>query len=283
MRDTPRCFGVIGDPIDHSLSPTIHNAAFRRQRLHCVYMPLHVRPRDLKRTLTAMRLTDIEGCNVTTPHKQAIIPFLDRLDPSARLAGAVNTIYRRGGKWIGANTDGVGFLMACRWHGVSLVGKTVTILGAGGVASAIAAVLLSTRVHHIILLNRSVVRAKKLRAHLKNSKIAVTVAPLTAQSYRRFFPATDILIHATSSGMNETPTLAVPLHLLKRQAVVCDCQYRPGRRTALIAHAVRLRHRIVEGLELLLCQAAESFRIWTSHRAPLLSMRHAVSKRHVKR
>ena len=95
MHDTPRCFGVIGDPIDHSLSPTIHNAAFRAQRLNCVYMPLHVRARDVKHVLTAMQLTDSKGCNLTTPHKQSIIPLLDRRDPSAQLTGSVYTSYGR--------------------------------------------------------------------------------------------------------------------------------------------------------------------------------------------
>jgi shikimate dehydrogenase len=277
MRDTPRCFGVIGDPIDHSLSPTIHNAAFRAQKLNCVYLPLHVHPRDVKHVLTAMQLADIEGCNVTTPHKQAIIPFLDRLDPSAQLAGAVNTIYRRGAKWIGANTDGVGFLMACKLRGVRLTGKTITILGAGGVASAILAALLKTGVRHVIILNRSVARAKKLRARLfKKSKITVTAAPLTANSYCRYFPETDILIHATSVGLGKSRTLAIPLQHLPPKTVVCDCQYRREGPTPLIRHAHRRKHLAIDGLDLLLTQAAESYRIWTGRRAPLPTMRRAV-------
>lgn len=277
MRDTPRCFGVIGDPIDQSLSPTIHNAAFRKQKLNCVYLPLHVRARDLKRALIAMRLTDIEGCNVTTPHKQAIIPFLDRLDPSAALAAAVNTIYRRGNRWIGANTDGIGFLMACRWRNVSLSGKTVTILGAGGVASAILAALLKTRVQHVIILNRSPARAKKLRTRLfKNSKIQVTIAPLTVTSYRRFFPKTDILIHATSVGLGASGSLKIPLQLLPKAATVCDCQYRRNKLTPLVSQARRRHHTIIDGLDLLLAQAAESYQLWTGRRAPLDTMRNAV-------
>lgn len=279
MRDTPRCFGVIGDPITQSLSPTIHNAAFRKQKLNCVYLPLHVRTPDVKRVLTTMRLTDIEGCNVTTPHKQAVIPFLDKLDPSAQLAGAVNTIYRRGAKWIGANTDGIGFLMACKWRGVRLAGKTITILGAGGVASAILAALLKTGVRHVIILNRSPARAKKLRTRLfKNSKIMVTVAPLTAASYRHYFPETDILIHATSMGLGKSQPLVIPLQHLPKKAAVCDCQYRRGSLTPLIRQAQRHKHTIIDGLDLLLAQAAESYRIWTGRRAPLPEMRRAACK-----
>jgi shikimate dehydrogenase len=300
MRDTPRCFGVIGDPIDHSLSPVIHNAAFRRQKLNCIYLPLHVRARDIKRVLTAMALTDIEGCNVTTPHKQAIIPFLDRLDPSARLAGAVNTIYRRGGKWIGANTDGVGFVMACKWRGIRLTGKTITILGAGGVASAILAALLTTGVQRVIILNRSRARAQRLRTRLfKKSKVAVTVAPLTAAAYRRYFPETDLLIHATSMGLGKSRPLTIPLQHLPPHAAICDCQYRRGGPTPLIRQAcsrqacsrrasrqamgrrlqvrrlqVRRRKRlIIDGLDLLLAQAGESYRLWTGRRAPISTMR----------
>lgn len=276
MHDTPRCFGILGDPVAHSLSPTIHNAAFRAQRLHCAYIPLHVRPRDLKRALTAMTLTDIEGGNVTTPHKQAIIPYLDALDPSAKAAGAVNTIYKKGQRWIGANTDGVGFLKACKQRQVKLTGKTVTLLGAGGVASAILATLAKSGVRRVVILNRSMARARKLKTRFQTRRMAVITGKLSSSSYSHFFPETDILIHATSQGM-DSPVLKVPLQLLPHGATVCDCQYNRSR-TALIAQAIRRRMKVVDGLDLLLAQAAESYRLWTGRRAPLPSMRRAVSK-----
>lgn len=270
MHDTPRCFGILGDPVDHSLSPAIHNAAFRAQRLHCVYIPLHVRACDLKRALHAMTLTDIEGGNITTPHKQTIIPYLDRLDASAKKAGAVNTIYKKGQRWIGANTDGTGFLMACDKRGVTLKGKTVTILGAGGVASAIIAVLAKAGVRRVVILNRSMARARRLKSQFQTTRLTIDVASLSATAYRQFFPKTDLLIHATSQGMGHSPTLAVPVTLLPRQAVVCDCQYQRHQRTPLIAQAMRHHHQIVDGLDLLLAQAAESYRLWTGHRAPAI-------------
>lgn len=278
MHDTPRCFGILGDPVDHSLSPTIHNAAFRAQRLHCVYIPLHVHARDLKRALVAMQLTDIEGGNVTTPHKQTIIPYLDALDASAKNAGAVNTIYKKGRRWIGANTDGVGFQMACRQRRVTLKGKSVTILGAGGVASAIIATLAKAGVRRVIILNRSLARARTLKARFQTTRMRIEAAALSAPPYRRFFPETDVLIHATSQGMGASQSIAVPLHLLPRTAAICDCQYKRGAQTSLITQSIRRHHKVVDGLDLLLAQAAESYRLWTHRRAPMATMRRAVSK-----
>ncbi len=278
MHDTPRCFGILGDPVDHSLSPTIHNAAFRAQRLHCVYIPLHVRARDLKRALIAMTLADIEGGNVTAPHKQTVIPYLDALDPSAKNAGAVNTIYKKGKRWIGANTDGVGFVMACRQRHVTLKGKSVTILGAGGVASAIIATLSKAGVRHVVILNRSLARARKLKSRFQTTRMTIEVAPLSSTSYRRFFPETDLLIHATSQGVAHSPKLAIPMALLPRMTTVCDCQYKQGSQTSLVMQAIRHKCRVVDGLDLLLAQAAESYRLWTGRHAPVTAMRRAASK-----
>lgn len=280
LRDTPHCTGLIGDPVAHSLSPVIHTAAFRAQKLHYVYLPLQVKVSDLKRALLALRMTDIEGCNVTTPHKQAIMKFLDRLDASARQAGAVNTIYRRDGKWIGANTDGSGFLAACERRKVRLRGKTVLVLGSGGAAAGIAAALAGAGIRQLTLLNRSAARAQTLRRQLRRHfKMAIDISPLSAASYRRLFPEADILIHATSAGMNGTP-LVLPIHLLPRQAIVCDCQYRPDRATPLMIQAHRSRHRTIDGLDLLLGQAAESYRLWMGHRPAIEAMRRAVAKKH---
>lgn len=277
--ETPRTFGVIGDPIAHSLSPAIHNAAFAAQRINAVYLRLHVKPSDVHNVVLAMTLADIEGCNVTTPHKQTITRYLDKLDKSAIAAGAVNTVYRCGKTWVGANTDGVGFIAACKRRKVSLKGKTVTILGAGGAASGIAAALLGAGVHRLILLNRSIARARTLQKKLaKLSRVEIQCAGLTPTIYRRFFPETDILIHATSSGMNATPAITFPITLLPKHSVVCDCQYHPSRTTPLMAMARRLRHPIIEGMDLLLGQAAESYKLWIGRSAPLSAMRRAILK-----
>lgn len=277
--ETPRTFGVIGDPVEHSLSPVIHNAAFAAHRIPAVYLRLRVRPRDLRRVMTAMTLADIEGFNVTTPHKQAIIRYLDGLDKSANDAGAVNTVYRRHNRWIGANTDGVGFIAACARRKVTLAGKTVTILGAGGAAQGIAAALLTVGVHKIILLNRTASRARALQKRLaRASRLEIQGAGLTPATIRRYFPETDILIHATSQGMSLAPALSLPLKPLPRHAVVCDCQYHSSRTTALITRARKMGHRTVDGLDLLLGQAAASYQFWIHRSAPLPAMRRAMQK-----
>lgn len=276
---TPRTFGLIGDPVEHSLSPAIHNAAFAAHRIPAVYLRLHVRPRDLRHVVMAATLADIEGFNVTTPHKQAIIPYLDQLDQSATDAGAVNTVYRRRHRWIGANTDGVGFAAACARRRVTLTGKTVTILGAGGAARGIAAALLTAGVKKMILLNRTKARARALQKKCaQKSRVEIESAGLAPAAIRRYFPETDILIHATSQGLSQAPALSLPLKSLPRHAVVCDCQYHPSRSTALITRAQRMGHRTVDGLDLLLGQAAASYRLWIRRPAPFPAMRRAAFK-----
>jgi len=277
--DTPRCFAVIGDPIHQSLSPRIHTASYRAQKIHATYLPILVAPQDVKRVLTSMLLMDVDGCNVTTPHKQTILPYLDRLDPPAKIAGSVNTIYRRGKQWIGTNTDGAGFLQACKERKISLRHKTVTLLGAGGAASAIAASLMSAGVKHIIILNRTIERSKKLVARLKklNHRIDVSTAVLSKQNCQHYFSGTDILINATSQGMKSSSKLGLPLHSLPSDAAICDCQYSPKTETALIRWAKRKHHSYMDGRDLLLHQAAASYQIWIGHKPDLKAMKRALS------
>lgn len=271
MNDTPHIAGVIGDPVLQSLSPQIHNAAYRAQKLNWVYLALHVRPRDLKRLIPTLQLLDISGVNVTTPHKQAVMPLLHKLDRSARMANAVNTIVMRGSNSVGHNTDGQGAVNALSAAKVKLKGSNVTLLGAGGTASAIAAALLSQGVARLTILNRSPARARQLKRHLRKfyaSAEKIQIGTFAAASLPEFFRSTTVLIHATS---NRDLVKQLPLHDLPRGASVMDCQY-ARQPTALLRAAKRRGLTIVDGRALLCHQAALSYQLWTGKTAPLAVM-----------
>ena len=127
-----KVYGVIGDPIEHTLSPVMHNAAFEALRLDCVFLAFRVKPAEVENAIDGMRALGIQGLNVTMPHKHAVINFLDEVDQAAKIIGSVNTIHNKDGKLFGYNTDGVGALKALEENGVEPKGKKVLLLGAGG-------------------------------------------------------------------------------------------------------------------------------------------------------
>lgn len=163
-----RLFGLIGDPIENSPSPRLYNTAFKRLGLPHRYLPFCVEARYLKNLVACMKLCDVAGLNVTIPYKEKVIPFLDGLDPSARLCGAVNTVVRRGNRFIGTNTDGAGFLRALRrLKRIHPKNKAVLIAGAGGTARAIAAALAAAGARAVWIWNRHPGRARRLAAFFR--------------------------------------------------------------------------------------------------------------------
>ena len=166
-----RVYGVIGDPIEHSLSPVIHNAAFAALGLESVFLAFRVKPAEIGNAVSGMRALGIHGLNVTMPHKTTVIPHLDEVDKTARFLNAVNTIHNKNGKLWGFNTDGVGALKALRENGVDPKGKKVLLLGAGGASRAIAYTI-AHEADELVILNRTVKPAKEL---------AQTAKTITAQ------------------------------------------------------------------------------------------------------
>src|SRR3989304_4165105 len=161
-----RVCGVIGDPIEHTLSPTIHNAAFNHLNLDFVFLAFRVKAADLENAIQGMRGLGIHGLNVTMPHKSTVISFLDEVDPTVKFLGSANTILNNEGRLSGFNTDGVGALKALRENGVELSEKKVLLLGAGGAAKAIA-FSLAEEVGELVVLNRATEKAKELAKALK--------------------------------------------------------------------------------------------------------------------
>ena len=270
-----KIFGVIGDPIEHSLSPIIQNAAFAASKLDCAFLAFKVKDSELGKALDGVRGLDIQGLNVTMPHKTGILGFLDEVDQTAKLLKAVNTVKNKEGKLLGFNTDGAGATAALRENGVELKGKKIMLLGAGGAARAIGFAL-AEQAGELSILNRSIQPAAELAElvyHEFNTKVfAYTLSPLTV---RGTLIDADLLINATSVGMepNDKENIVDP-RWLKSDLVVMDIVYNPIE-TRLAKNAKKAGAKVVSGIEMLIYQGAASFEIWTGQKAPIEVMREA--------
>jgi shikimate dehydrogenase len=270
-----RVYGVIGDPIEHSLSPAMHNAAFEASKLDCVFLAFKVKSADVGNAMNGMRALGIQGLNVTMPHKNAVISFLDEVDQTATFLNAVNTIKNKNGKLCGFNTDGVGALAALRENGVEPKGKKVLLLGAGGAARAIAFAL-AKEADELSILNRTLKSAAELADLLKqefNAKvIAYALSPLAVKAN---LADADLLINATSVGMkpNARRTLVAP-EWLEPELAVMDIVYDPIE-TKLAKDAKAAGAKVVSGVEMLIYQGAASFEIWAGCKPQVEVMRKA--------
>jgi len=256
-------YGVIGYPLGHTLSPVMHNAAFRANGLNAVYLSFETR--DLPGTLAGMRALGIRGMSVTLPHKTAVIPLLDGVDDLARKIGAVNTIINQGGRLIGTNTDALGALRALK-EKTKLAGKTGLIVGAGGAARAIGYQLKEQGVR-LTLTNRSRERGEALADFLN-----CPFLPLEELS--RVEP--DLLVQTTSVGMvpHKDQCLLQPENL-KKGMIVMDVVYNTPQ-TRLIQMARDQGCIPISGLTMFIHQGAEQFRQWTGLHPPLSEMTEAV-------
>jgi 3-dehydroquinate dehydratase/shikimate dehydrogenase len=258
-----RVYGVIGDPVAHSLSPLMHNLAFQKRKLDAVYLPFLVR--DLKDFLAAVQPLNIAGFSVTLPHKEAILEHLDDCDPLAARIGAVNTVVlRSGGRLFGCNTDYVGVLRALEKR-VPLAGSRVLILGAGGAARAVAFAL--TQGGAVVgVCSRRAAPAKKLARAVGGEFIE------RRRLRREFF---DAIVNCTPVGMHpdadESPLEAAELNC----RLVFDTIYRPMK-TRLLRLAEQRGIETVSGVEMFVAQGTAQWEIWTGLRAPVSEMRRAV-------
>ena len=272
--------GVIGDPIEHTMSPVMHNAAFKELGLDYLYVSFRVRKEELGKAVESIRALNIRGLNVTTPHKVAIIPFLDELDPLVERIGAVNTIVNDDGVLTGYNTDATGFLQALLDKGVKPERKNTVILGAGGASRAISFIL-AERGAHLVILNRLLELdwAEELAQRISQVfKKEVRALELDEKNLEMMLEGADILINATSVGMSpdvdETP---VPARLLKPALIVFDIVYNPIQ-TRLLKEAEAAGAQTIGGLDMLVWQGAIAFEKWTGRKAPLDLMRREVIK-----
>ena len=277
-----KLIAIIGDPVERSISPTMHNAAFEALDLNYAYMALRVPSGALDGAIATTRMLKMAGMNVTHPHKIKILSLLDGLDESAELVGAVNTVKNTRGKLIGYNTDGAGAVRALESETGELTGRRVLLLGAGGAARAIAFSLVKEGAE-LNIANRTTSRAKELTAAIKMSLgTNVGLINLNRKELAETIKNTDIIINATTIGMhpnvNRTLLTADVMH---KELIVNDIVYEPLQ-TRLLTEAKKAGARTVTGLGMLIHQAALSFEIWTGRRAPIKVMT-AAAKRELRR
>ena len=267
--------GVIGDPIEHSLSPTIHNVAFNHLKLDFVFLAFHVKAADLENAVRGMRGLGIHGLNVTMPHKSTVIGCLDEVDSTVQFLGSANTILNKDGKLSGFNTDGVGALKALQENGVELSERKVLLLGAGGAAKAIA-FSLAQEVGELAILNRASEKAKELAETLRRMfNCEVVGSELSPDAIAENLRDSDVLVNATSVGMkpNLSQSIVAP-QWLRSDLTVMDIVYNPVE-TKLAKDAKAAGAKVISGVEMLIYQGAASFEIWTGRSAPIKVMRKA--------
>ena len=263
---------LVGQPVGHSLSPAMHNAAFVADGLDLVYICLDVDPDDLPAAVRGLEALKLRGFNVTMPHKRAMIPLVDELDEEARISGAVNTVVIEDSGLRGFNTDGGGMVMACQEAGIELSGKRVLLLGAGGTAAAIAVAFGKAGVGELHIANRSVEHAAYLRDKLHGTGMkGLVVHPLDT------LPDAEIVINATPLGMKEGDLLPVPPAYVREGRGFCDVVYRPGTETPLVRLARERGVPVVAGDRMLLYQGVLAQRFWTGREPNVKAMDLAIS------
>ena len=269
--------GLIGDPIEHSMSPAMHNTAFKDRGLDYVYLPFRVAKAQLGEAILGVKALNIRGLNVTIPHKVSVIPLLDELDPLAEKIGAVNTIINNDGVLKGYNTDAHGFLRALLEQDIEPDGKSIVMLGAGGASRAISFIL-AERGANLVILNRQLELDWAVKLGNSISRTfgrKVKALELNEQNLTPVLRKANILVNTTSVGMrpntNDTP---IPARLLESDLVVFDIVYNPVK-TKLLTEAESAGAKAISGLEMLVRQGALAFEMWTGLTAPLEIMRKA--------
>lgn len=270
-------FAVIGDPIGHSRSPLMHNAAFRALGIDADYTAVHVTRENLPDFLNSAR-TALNGFNVTVPHKNAVIPFLDGITPRAALAGSVNTVSVRDGKLFGDTTDATGLERAVQEvFGLPLQGANVCILGCGGVVRALVFHLADAGCSRIRILNRTAEKAALLTSELLKHAPALDcgfAALDDLPSVEAALDGSDLVIQCTSLGLRNGDGSPIDPELIPISACLFDTIYRE---TDILVRCRERGIRVSGGLPMLVYQGAESFRIWTGREAPVDIMRKAAS------
>ena len=249
-----RLAGVVGWPVDHSLSPIIHNHWLKEAGIRdAEYLRLPVEPEKLGEWIQNVRLENYVGVNLTIPHKELILPFLDRIDPVAERMGAVNTVLIKGSLLHGFNTDAYGFIANLQSEGYER--NTAFVVGAGGAARAVVAGLLEDGFSKIYLMNRTEAKARELQ------KLGDGIEIVAWSEYPEQLEACDLLVNTSSLGMHHQPALALDLSALPAHALVTDIVYSPLE-TKLLREAKAQGLKTVDGLGMLLYQAQKAFEIW---------------------
>ena len=270
-------FGIFGCPVEHTFSPGMLNAAFWKLGMNACYVPYAVEPAQLREAVRAIVPLGIRGLNVTVPHKERVIPFLDDVTDDAGLIRAVNTIEVQGRRLIGHNTDGRGFLRSVREEtSFRPKGRRVLIVGAGGAARSIAFSLALAGAGEVLLSDVDLKKARRLARDLqRGTKAGVGVVP--PGGLRDHARDMDCIINATPLGLHQRDPLPFAKDLVREGHLICDLVYNPPV-TPLLKAAGARGASTLSGMGMLLYQGVIAFEIWTGKKAPLDVMRKALVK-----
>ncbi len=261
--------GVIGNPVEHSLSPPMHNAAFKHMGLDYVYVPFYVPNGKLNEAIIGAKALNIKGLNVTIPYKTEIIKYIDSLDKSAELIGAVNTLKFKDNNIRGYNTDGIGAVRAIE-EVSSVRNKKIVILGAGGAARAVSFQILMDGAESLVIANRTPVNALKLQKELIKKLEANVKTVDLGEKLKNELKDAHILINTTPIGMypNIDQEPLVKAEMMCEDLICNDLVYNPLK-TGFLKEAEKAGAKTISGIKMLIYQGMESFRIWTGVYPPL--------------
>lgn len=280
VQGTTPVFGIFGHPVAHSLSPAMQNAAFRESGIEGIYVPFHVLPENLEPAVAALVPMGISGINVTVPHKEAVLPLLDDVEPRAGAIGAVNTVVVREGRLVGYNTDWLGFLSSLDLDlGTHPEGKKVLMLGAGGASRAGLVALAERGASEITVANRTLAKAESL---VKDFAVLYpdtrwSSIPLEEAMLRGVAPQVDLIVSSLSAGLHSDQILPFPWEEVSASACFFDMLYSPTV-TPMVQQARNQGLVACDGMGMLAGQGEEAFRIWTGTPAPVGLMRRILER-----
>ena len=265
-----RLYGLLGNPVSHSLSPFIHNEGFRRLSLNARYLAFSVKEEDLESTLFVLRKMGVGGLNLTMPLKEAVLPLCDSLSKEAKLSSSVNTlIFTERGDMLGSSTDGIGFFRALEAENGAVKDKKLCLMGLGGAGKAILSRAVYTEISEIRLLQRasSIEKNRSFIERVKEETGKKILLGSYEENLAEFLEQSDILVNASNVGMREKASLIPEVKLLHKGLFVADCIYHPFE-TKLLSQAREAGLRYMNGLPMLFYQAVEAFRLWTGKSFP---------------
>ena len=271
--------GVIGDPVKHSCSPPMHNAAFREMGMDYVYVPFWVKPENLAAAVAGFKSINVAGINITLPHKKEVLPLMDSVSQEAELIGAVNTMVFKDGMVEGHNTDARGFIASLQEEGIDDVkGMNVVALGAGGGAQAVVVGLALAGADRIIIVNRTQEKAVQLAENIGGKTgVEVEGISLNDKDLPEHISESDLLVSTITAGMDTSIPLVIDPDWLHKDLTVCDIVYAPPE-TNLLKAAAERGLRTVGGMGMLVHQGAISFHLWTGKQPPVGTMRRALAE-----
>jgi len=281
IKGTTKLLGVIGDPIEHSLSPVMHNAAIASLGIDYIYIPLPVKMADLSIAIAGFKAIGLEGFSVTIPHKQTILSFLSEVSAVAKVVGAVNTVWRTDSGWHGTNTDVEGFIAPLQAHNRDWSQITPLIIGHGGAARAVIVGLTQLGCTEIHVVGRDVQKLSQFQQSWVNAPLPITINVHRWEQLPDLISQADLVVNATPIGMypnvEQCPIDNAAMQKLKEGAIAYDLIYTPNP-TQFLKLAKQQNAIAIDGLEMLVQQGVAAFKIWVGEDPPVDIMRHSLQQ-----